>query len=411
VGRERFADSLALFERARAVIPAGVYGHQTPAFLVEGAYPIFLSQAKGCRIRDPDGHEYIDMVCAYGPMVVGYGNPAVEKAAARQRELCDSMNLPAPVMVELAERLVSLTPGADWAMFAKNGSDVCSWSLAVAREATGRNLVAMVKHSYHGVHGWCNQLHAGFPQSERSLVLEFSWNDLASLERLFAEHRGRIAAVIVTPFRHEAFEPSVMAAPGFIEGIREACSREGAAMIVDDVRGGFRLHMGGSTQLRGVSPDLLLYSKALANGYPLAAMLGNNGLKDAARSVFVTGTFFTQAVPLAAALATIDELERLNAVDHMEAMGRRLCRGLEERAQAAGIGVTISGPPAIPFMTFDEDEGGFERSRVFAAACLKAGTFLHPVHNWFVSAAHQDEDIDQVLKAADEGFAAVSGEF
>jgi glutamate-1-semialdehyde 2,1-aminomutase len=139
----------ALYERARRVIPGGIYGHQNPAFLVEGAFPRFLCESEGCRVRDVDGHEYIDFLCSYGPMVLGYRDPVVEAAADAQRRLCDSGNLPAPNLVDLAEKLVALTPGADWAMFAKNGSDVCTWALAVARRATGRDLVAMVGGTYH----------------------------------------------------------------------------------------------------------------------------------------------------------------------------------------------------------------------------------------------------------------------
>ena len=393
------------------MIPGGVYGHQTPGLLVRGRHPTFLCKGSGCRITDADGNQYIDLLCAYGPMVVGYANPAVETAAARQRELCDSMDLPAPNMVELAERLVGLSPAMAWTMFAKNGSDVCSWALAVAREATARPVVAMVAGTYHGVHGWCNKVRAGFPDSERSDIVEFGWNDLDALGALFAAHEGKIAAVILTPFRHEAFEASTLAGPGFLEGVRRLCSQEGAVMIIDDIRTGFRLNMGCSTERDGVSPDIVLFSKALANGYPLAAMVGREHLREAARAVFVTGTFFTQAVPIAASLATLDELERTDGVAHMERVGRRLCEGLSQRAHAAGLAVTLSGPPAMPFMTFDEDEGDFTRSRAFAGACAENGLFLHPLHNWFVSTAHTDADIDQALEIAETAMAEVVREF
>ena len=187
-------------------------------------------------------------------------------------------------------------------------------------------------------------------------------------------------------------------------------------MVVDDIRAGFRLHMGGSTQLWGLTPDLLLYSKALANGYPLAAILGNEGLRKAGRRVFLTGTFWTQAAPISAALATLDELETGDAVVHMEAMGRRLTEGLARQAAEAGIAVTLSGPAAIPFMTFDEDSSGlgsdsFARSRSFAGVCAVNGVFLHPVHNWFLSTAHGKADVDEVLLATATAFAAVASEF
>lgn len=401
----------ALFERAKRVIPGGIYGHQNPAYLVEGAFPRFLAEANGCRVRDVDGHEYIDFLCSYGPMVLGYRDPVVEAAAEQQRLLCDSGNLPAPNMVELAEKLTRITAGVSWATFAKNGSDVCSWALAVARHATRRDLIVMVDGTYHGVHGWCNSVGRGFPAFDRASVLHFPWNDVAALEELFREHSERIAGVIVTPFRHEARFDSVMPAPGFLESMRTLCTSNDAVMIVDDVRAGFRLSLAGSLQHFGVLPDMVVYSKAVANGYPLSAMLGAEHLRKAASEVFVTGTFFTQAVPIAAALATVDEIIRRDAIGHMKRVGRRLCDGLAERASAVGLEVSLSGPPSIPFMSFVADQGSLARSRMFCAEAARRGAFFHPAHNWFVSAAHQDADIDQALDAAEAGLASVVGEF
>jgi len=401
-------NSEALYDRARRVIPGGLYGHQARGLLTRGSHPVFLESASGCRLKDVDGNEYIDFLCAYGPMVVGYGNESVERAAALQREACDTMNVPAPAMVELAEKLVGLTPGADWVLFAKNGSDVTTWSLAVARAATGRDNVAVVAGTYHGVHGWCNQLEKGFPGSERSTVVNFDWNDLDSLDRCLAVEGG-LAAVMVTPFRHEAFSDSQLPADGFLEGVRQRCSKHGAVMIVDDVRAGFRLHLGGSSQLWGVTPDLLLYSKALANGYPLSAMLGVDSLRSAAREVFYTGTFGTQAVPLAAAVATLDFLEDRDGPSVMREQGESLCSGLREQAQAAGFGVTISGPAAIPFMTFTDDSE-FALSRRFAGLCADGGVFIHPLHNWFLSTAHSAEDIEQALSITTDAFSRLAQE-
>ena len=400
-----------LMARAQRVIPGGIYGHQSPAFLVDGVFPKFLSRAQGCRVEDPDGHVYIDFLCAYGPMVLGYRDPVVEAAAERQRRLCDVGNIPAPNMVELAEKIVGMTTGMDWAMFAKNGSDVCTWSLAVARHATGRDMVAMVEGTYHGVHGWCNGMRRGFPDSERAGIATFRWNDAASLEALLTSNDRRVAAVIVTPFRHEAMHDSEMPAPGFLQSVRDLCTRHGCVMIVDDVRAGFRMHLAGSTQCQGVTPDMIVYSKAVANGYPLAVMLGHDSLREAARAVFVTGTFFTQAVPIAAAIATLDELCARDAIAKMDHVGRRLCDGLVERALGFGLEVVISGPPSIPFMSFAADAGGFDRNRLFAGTAAAHGAFFHPHHNWFVSVAHEDADIDEGLRAAEAGFAAVAEKY
>ena len=269
----KFDRSEALMERARKVIPGGIYGHKSPVLLVPGAYPSFMARGEGCRIWDVDGNEYIDFMCSYGPIVLGHNHPRVEEAARAQAEKADCLNLPGEVWIELAELLVGITPFADWAVFAKNGSDVTTWSLAVARAHTGRPKIVMAAGAYHGVGAWCTPSNEGIPPSARADNLTFTYNDLDGLRRVVDEHRGEVAGVIVTPFRHEAFHDSEMPAPGFLEGVRALCDQEGIVMIYDDVRAGFRLHLGGSGEHFGVRPDITCYCKAIANGYPLAAGL------------------------------------------------------------------------------------------------------------------------------------------
>ena len=153
-----FENSDALMERARKVVPGGIYGHQTPLVLTKGAYPSFFARGEGSHIWDVDGNEYIDYMCSYGPIVLGHRHPKVEEAARRQMELGNCFNAPGPVWVELAEHLVSITPFADWTVFAKNGSDVCTWATEVARHATGRPKIAMCSGAYHGTHAWCTPM-------------------------------------------------------------------------------------------------------------------------------------------------------------------------------------------------------------------------------------------------------------
>ena len=404
----RYAESEALLERARRVVPGGVYGHQSPRMVVGGAYPYFFARGEGCRVWDVDGNEYIDLMCSYGPIVVGHRHPRVEEAARRQMAEGDCFNAPSRRWVELAERLVALTPFADWAAFAKNGSDVCTWSVAVAREHTGRPLVAKADGAYHGAHAWCTPAPAGVTPADTANVRTFAYNDLGSVRAVVEAHRDQLAAIIVSPFRHDAFHDQELPVEGFLPGVRALCDAHGIVLILDDVRAGFRLHLGGSGERFGVRPDLACYAKALANGYPLAACVGRETLKAAAERVYFTGSYFTSAVPMAAALACLDELERGDGVAQMEAMGLRLQRGLEQQATAHGLPITYSGPPAIPFMTFDGDVK-FARSRAFAAACAAGGVYLTPYHNWFVSAAHQERDIDQVLAVTDGAFAAARG--
>ncbi len=403
-----FTKSEELYTRARKVVPAGVYGHQSPRLLVEGSYPYFFSRGQGSHVWDADGNEYIDYICSYGPIVLGHRHPKVEEAALAQMREGNCFNGPTEIWVELAEHLVGITPFADWAVFAKNGSDVCTWAWEVAREHTGRSKIVRARGAYHGTHAWCTPMPGGTTPEDRANVLEFTYNDLADLQRVVGDNDGQVAAIIVSPFRHDAGQDQELPVEGFHQGVRQLCDEKGIVFILDDVRAGFRLHMGGSGEYFGVRPDLACYCKAIANGYPLSACVGREDLRRAAKHVFFTGSFFTSAVPMAASLACLREMQACAAVEHMRHVGTMLCRGLEEQAVAHGLAVTISGPPAIPFMSF-KDDSGFERSRTFGAACAKRGVYVHPTHNWFLSAAHTEADIRRTLEVTDEAFKECRG--
>lgn len=405
----RYQRTQALYERAKRVVPAGIYGHQNPMSLVPGEYPYFFERGEGSHVWDVDGNEYIDYMCSYGPIVLGHNHPAVESAAAAQRRKGNCFNGPTALWVELAEHLVGITPFADWAAFAKNGSDVCTWAVEIARHHTGRRKVLKAKGAYHGTHAWCTPLAAGTTAEDVAHVVPFRYNDLPSLQAAVAAHGDDVAAVIVTPFKHETFRDQELPVEGFLPGVRKLCDDEGIIFILDDVRAGFRLHLGGSCELFGVKPDLSCYCKAIANGYPLAACLGRESLREAAAEVFFTGSYFTSGVPMAASLACLKEIAASGAIEKMAHLGTLLRRGLEDQGKAHGTPVRVSGPPAIPFMSF-ADDAKFARARRFAAACSGRGVYIHPTHNWFLSAAHSEEDIRRTLDVTDAAFAQIGTE-
>jgi glutamate-1-semialdehyde 2,1-aminomutase len=194
--------------------------------------------------------------------------------------------------------------------------------------------------------------------------------------------------------------------PAFARGLRELCDRTGAALILDDVRCGFRLHLGSSWEPIGVLPDLSAWSKAIANGHPLAAVLGAGPFRDAAAGIFVTGSFWFSAAPMAAAIATIQALRAESAIEAMDRIGTRLRTGILDQAAARGLEINYTGPAAMPYLTFAGDRD-HRLGRVFAAAAIRAGLYLHPRHNWFVSAAMTAGDLTQALEATDQAFAAV----
>jgi glutamate-1-semialdehyde 2,1-aminomutase len=404
-----FEKSYQLFDRASKVIPGGIPGHQSPTLLVFGSSPCFIERAEGSHIWDVDGNEYIDYMCGYGPMVIGYNHPKVEAAARAQSTLVDTCNLPSERYVELAERLVGLIPIADWAIFGKNGSDVTTYACRVARARTGRNKIVMVEGSYHGIGAWCISFTTGITPEEQASVLKFDYNDIEGFTRLIDENKDDIAGVILTPFRHEAFHDSEMPAAGFLETVRATCDDIGAVFIVDDVRAGFRMHMGGSLEKFNVKPDLICFSKALGNGHPISACVGSESMKDAASQAFFTGSFFTSSAPMAAAMATLDEMEATDAVQIMYDRGEMLKDGLLDQADAYEQEVHYTGPEPIPFMTF-ATEDGWDRSKLFCEECYERGVFFHPFHNWFISAAHTEEDIKKTLEVTDAAFKRVKTE-
>ena len=392
-----------LRERARAVIPGGMYGHQA----APGAgYPQFMRAGRGARVWDVDGNEYVDLMCSYGPVVLGHRHPAVEAAVAEQARLGDCQNGPGPVMVDLAELLVRTVRHADWAMFAKNGTDATTMCCTIARAQTGRDKILVARGAYHGSAPWCTPRPAGVTPQDRANLGYYTFNDLASVQEAAALAGHDLAGILVSPFKHDAGFDQELVDPAFARGLRALCDATGAALILDDVRCGFRLHLGSSWEPVGVDPDLSAWSKAIANGHPLAAVLGHDAFRDGAQRVFVTGSFWFSAVPMAAAVATIGALRDEQAIPAMHRTGIQLRDGILAQARSWDLAVTYTGPPAMPYLTFAGDQD-HQLAAVFTAQALRGGAYLHPRHNWFVSAAMTGDDLALLLTATDQAFAAV----
>jgi len=406
---DRFRRSGELFKRASRVIPGGIYGHMSPAVALAGAFPYYAERAQGSHYWDVDGNEYIDYMCGYGPVILGHQHPEIEEAAARQQRQALCLNHPSAVMVDLAEHLVSLIDFSAWAVFGKNGSDMTTWTIQVAREHTQRRKILKVAGAYHGIDPWCTPGHAGLLPEDRAHVHDFTWNDLESFERLRKQHRDDIACVIMTPFHHPAFQPSQMPAAGFWSHIEAACRQDGIVLILDDIRAGFRLDLHGSHKYFGFEPDLICFCKAIANGHALSAALGRKELRVAASKVFLTGSYWNSSPAMAAALSCLTILEREDVAAKLRHSGQALMEGLVSCGRAHGYTVLPSGPPAVPFISIDND-ASLRRQQRFCAQVTQHGAFLHPHHNWFMSAAHSSQDIATTLGLADQAFAALRAE-
>lgn len=405
-GRITAADR-RLRERAAAVVPGGMYGHLNAAQLPPG-YPQFFASGEGAVVRDVDGNEYVDLMCSWGPIILGHQDPAVDAAVRAQQRHGDCLDGPTPLFVEAAELLVDTIADADWAMLAKNGTDATTLCTAIARAATGRRKVLVARGAYHGSASWSTPGARGITEADRANTGYFEYNDLASVEAaVAAAGEDDVAVIMVTPLRHDLRRDLEAASPEFATGLRAICDRIGAALAIDDVRAGFRIAVGGSWEPLGVRVDLSAWSKAIANGHPLACVTGVDALRDAASGVFTTGSFWLAALPMAAAKATITQLRETDAHERIGRAGRRLRAGLAAQAATHGLDVTLSGPVEMPFMTFAGD-ADFARASLWAVTAIDHGVFAHPFHNWFLSAALTDELVDRALAGTDHAFAAVA---
>lgn len=396
-----------LRSRAERVIPGGMYGHMRASALPPG-YPQFFTRGDGSYIWDADGRKYLDFMCSWGPIVLGHRHPAVEGAVRRQFELGDCLNGPTDKLVELAERLVDLLPHADWALFSKNGTDATTSCVTLARGATGKRKILLASGAYHGAVPWCSPYPYGVTAEDRAHIIYFKYNDVASLETAAAQAGGDLAGILVSAFRHDYGLDQELPEPAFARRARSLADENEAALILDDVRAGFRLSLCGSWDHLGVQPDLGAWSKAMANGYPLAAVTGNDRFRKAASQLYATGSFWCGAASMAAALATIDVLQAENGPERMRSMGQRFRDGIAAQAAKHGVGVRQSGPPQMPTLLFEDDPDHVRGSR-FASEALKRGLYLHPKHNMFLSLAHRETDIDHALSVTDEAFAVIAG--
>jgi len=393
----------ALRTRARQVIPGGMYGHLDVAARLPSGYPQFFARAEGATLWDVDGNAYVDFMCAYGPMVLGYGNREVEEAADAQRRLGDVMTGP-------SEKLVGMVAHADWALFQRNGNDATTLCCVIARAATSKRKILVARGAYHGSAPWCTPHPVGATAEDRIHLVHYDYNDIASLQAAALSAEGDIAGVIASAFKHDYGKDQELPTRAFAQAVRTLCDETGAALILDDVRAGFRLDLAGSWETVDVKPDLAAYSKAIANGHTLSAVTGIDRLRDAAASVFMTGSFWCGAASMAASLKTLEIFERDGSIEHMERLGRRLRDGLAAQAASHGLVLKQTGPVQMPQVLF-EDDADAQKGKLFTLEALRGGAYLHPQHNMFLSAAHTDADIDRALQATDGAMAAVRKNF
>lgn len=421
--------SEALFERAKKVLPGGV-NSPVRAYRAVGLTPRFITRADGAYIWDEDGNKYIDYVCSWGPMILGHNHPIIREAV--ERAVKDGLSFGASTRreVEIAELMVRMVPNIEMVRMVNSGTEAVMSALRLARGATGRDKLMKFEGCYHGhsdsmlvkagssaVAEEGRPSSAGVPADVAKDTLTARYNDLESVRELFVRYPGQIACVIVEPVA--ANMGVVGPQPGFLEGLRAICDKEGALLLFDEVITGFRLARGGAQEFFGVRADLVTFGKIIGGGMPVGAYCGSRVLMEQVAPcgpVYQAGTLSGNPVAMAAGLAQLTYLnEHPEVYETIAKKADRLADGMRQAAERAGAGVRINqvGSLVAPFFTPDRVESFTDAAKsdlnkyaVYFEKMLARGVYLAPAQfeAMFVSAAHSEEDLEKTIRAVGEVF-------
>jgi glutamate-1-semialdehyde 2,1-aminomutase len=385
-------ESDRLWARSNGLIPCGTQTlAKGPGQWVRGVAPKYLARGNGGRVWDVDGNEYVDLTMAVGPLSLGYAYPAVDEAIRAQLESGITFSLMHPLEVEVAELVREVVPGAEMVRFSKTGCDVTTAAVRLARAFTKKQKVLCC--GYHGWHDWyisVTDRNAGIPQHVQDLTYTFNYNDLASVEEAIGDD---VACVILEPTVFEAPKP------GFLQGLRKLCDQHGAVLVFDEMWTGFRLALGGAQEKYGVRADLACFSKAIANGMPISVLSGRADIMKACeKDVFFFTTFGGEALSLAAAKATVNELREKKVPEALEQKGGKLRDGYNQIAEESGVAFSKAvGYGARSLVTFAAagDLQPLELKAFVQQEMIARGVLWGGFHT--MCFAHTDEDIAQVL--------------
>lgn len=393
----KITKSTELYQRSIGLIPAH---SQTlakgPTQYVDGVAPKYLQRGQGSHVWDVDGNEFIDFNMGIGPISLGYGHYRVDQAIKKQLSDGITFSLVHPLEVELAELIRDVVPNADSVRYSKTGAEVTSAAVRLARAYTGRDKVLCC--GYHGWHDWyigITARDAGVPQPVKDLVQTFSYNDIDSLTRSLDE---KVACVILEPMTFDFPQD------GFLRRLKEACQANETLLIFDEMWTGFRWALGGAQEYFQVEADLACFSKAVANGMPISILTGRKDVMELLdEEVFFFTTFGGEALSLAAAVATIIEMQEQDVPGYLAAQGRKLKDGYNAIATKLGLNniTTCKGHPARTLMTFEASAGDpLLMKSLVQQELIRRGVLWSGFHN--MCYAHTNEDIDYTLEVYED---------
>jgi glutamate-1-semialdehyde aminotransferase len=407
------AETLDRYAAAKRLIPGGTQLlSKRPEMFAPGSWPAYYETAEGVTVTDLDGNRYTDMsYMGIGSCVLGYADPDVNRAVHAAVDAGSMSTLNPPEEVDLAERLIEMHPWASMVRYARSGGEAVAIAVRIARAYTGEETVAFC--GYHGWHDWYLAANlpaddrldghllpgldpAGVPQSLQGTALPFEYNDLDALEQIAAD--AQLGAIVIEPIRYT--EPDA----GFLAGVREVATAYDVPLIVDEITAGFRTRPGGYHAQLDLTPDIAVYGKAIANGHPMAAVVGTEAVMDAAQDSFISSTFWTERVGPVAALATIEKFEDEAVHTHLVDVGRRIREGWEAAAAAHDLPMHTKGIDPLPTFVIDHPEGQAART-LFTQEMLARGYLASSAV--YVSYAHQSAAVEAYLDSVDEVFETV----
>lgn len=403
-----FTLSQALLDKAQKVIPLGSQTFSKSHIQYpKSAAPMFITHGRGARVWDVDGNEYIDLVSALLPVILGYNDQDVDSAVRAQLNDGITFSLAAELETVLAERLIEIVPCAEMVRFGKNGTDATSATIRIARAATGRDHIAF--SGYHGWQDWyvgATTRNKGVPSAVSDLSHVFPFGNMDALYELFRKHPGSIAAVIMEPAN--VAEPK----PGYLDEVKEFVHKQNALLIFDEVITGFRLALGGAQEHFGVTPDLAAFGKAMGNGLPISAVLGRAEFMKEMEEIFFSSTFGGETLSLAASIAVIEKMQREPVIETLWQSGSAIAAGAEKKIHEAGLDdiITLNGMAPWKILAFGDHEKARKEAikTLFVREMIKNGILLSASHN--VSYAHTPAAIATVINAYGRALAVVADE-
>jgi glutamate-1-semialdehyde aminotransferase len=402
--RDQTAETL--WEEARELLAYGGQHRMLLRSLYRGedsVFPRFAIRAQGCEIVDESGRTYLDWSSAWGPAVLGYRHPAVEAAIEQQFEAGPTLPLIHPVELDVARAITELVPCAEMVAFGKNGSDVVTAAVRVARAATGRDVI--LQCGFHGFHDWYTCTYenvAGTPHVLRQYVESFPYNDMAALEHLFEVHKGEVAAVVMEPVNLQLPDR------GYLENVKRLAAAKGALLVFDELVTAFRLAPGGAQELFGVEPDIACLGKAMANGMPLSAVVGRREHMRHLPHVAYGMTFRGETLSLAAARATLGVIRDEGVPARLAEIGRAVRAGVAQLCGERDLRCELTGPDARMTFVFEE-QGGIRPDRLhtlFLQECAVQGVLTNGT--LLPCFAHDDEAVERTLESFGRAFDVVA---